>query len=255
MSWKTRLASVALGATAALLVAQEKPATTSTQTTQTTTQQNADGSTTTVTVTGEVVRYEPGRTIVIRDPNKGEITYTLEPSLTVPADVVVGRRVRIFTEPGDGSVKVQRITTITTSSLAASAPTDAIQESVSSTTTTGASRRQTTTTTQSSSAALAAPSAAQTSKTSQTVQTTKTTTFSGTVQAYEPGQSITVIGPGSKTTTYTITEESRLPEDVAVGKRVTVATTIVSGKPVVQSVRYRTTTKTTNTRTKTISPQ
>jgi len=253
MSWKMRLASVALGTVAAVLLAQEKPATT-TQTTQTTTQQNPDGSTTTVTVTGEVVRYEPGRTIVIRDPNKGEVTYTLEPSLTVPADVVVGRRVRIFTEPGDGSVKVQRITTITTSSLAASAPPDAIQESVSSATTTGASRRQTTTT-QSSSAALAAPSAAQTSKTSQTVQTTKTTTFSGTVQAYEPGQSITVIGPGSKTTTYTITEESRLPEDVAVGKRVTVATTIVSGKPVVQSVRYRTTTKTTNTRTKTISPQ
>ena len=253
MSWKTRLASVALGAAAAVLVAQEKPATTSTQTTQTTIQQNADGSTTTVTVTGEVVRYEPGRTIVIRDANKGEVTYTLEPSLTVPADVVVGRRVKIFTEPGDGSVKVQRITTITTSSVAASAPSDAIQESVSSTT--GAKGRQTTTTTQSSSAAAAAPSAAQTSKTSQTVQTTKTTTVSGTVQAYEPGQSITVIGPGSKTTTYTITEESRLPQDVAVGKQVTVATTIVSGKPVVQSVRYRTTTKTTNTRTKTISPQ
>lgn len=253
MSWKTRLASVALGAAAAVLVGQEKPATTSTQTTQTTTQQNADGSTTTVTVTGEVVRYEPGRTIVIRDPNKGEVTYTLEPSLTVPADVVVGRRVRIFTEPGDGSVKVQRITTITTTSLPASAPSEAIQESVSSTT--GASGRQTTTTTQSSSAAVAAPSAARTSKTSQTVQTTKTTTISGTVQAYEPGQSITVIGPGSKTTTYTITEESRLPEDVAVGKRVTVLTTVVSGKPVVQSVRYRTTTKTTNTRTKTISPQ
>lgn len=254
MSWKTRLASVALGAAAAVLVAQEKPATTSTQTTQTTTQQNADGSATTVTVTGEVVRYEPGRTIVIRDPNKGEITYTLEPSLTVPADVVVGRRVRIFSEPGDGSVKVQRITTITTSSLAASAPADAPAAPAASSTT-GASRRQTTTTTESSSAAVAAPAAAQTSKTSQTLQTTKTTTVSGTVQAYEPGQSITVIGPGSKTTTYTITEESRLPEDVAVGKRVTVATIVVSGKPVVQSVRYRTTTKTTNTRTKTISPQ
>ena len=61
--------------------------------------------------------------------------------------------------------------------------------------------------------------------TTRTTKTTKTTTVSGTVQAYQPGQSITIVGPGNKTTVYTIVDDSKLPQDVAVGKQVTMQTT------------------------------
>jgi len=74
---------------------------------------------------------------------------------------------------------------------------------------------------------------------------TKTTTVTvyGTVQSYEPGKSITVVGDDGTTTTYTITESSQLPKTVTVGKTVTVHTTTVSGAPVVQTVTYTTKTK------------
>ncbi|MFN2634248.1 MAG: hypothetical protein ABR610_12610 [Thermoanaerobaculia bacterium] len=255
MSWKTNLASIALASAAAVVVAQAPPAgsTSTTKTTQTTTQ-NPDGtstSTRTVTVTGEVMQYEPGHTIVIREPNKEPVTYTLDSGLTVPSDIQVGRRVMIYTEPADGSVRVARITTVT----APMPETDSNPQAMSSSQTTSSpqattsrsQRSKTTTTTSASGTDSGAPP--------QTMQTTTTraTSISGTVQAYEPGQSITVVGPNSKTTTYTITTDSQLPKDVAVGKQVTVQTTVVSGKPVVRSVQYKTTTKTVHT--KTVSPQ
>ncbi|MEP6802748.1 MAG: hypothetical protein ABJC07_12450 [Acidobacteriota bacterium] len=247
MSWKTNLASVALASATAVLMAQQQEApaagtTSSTRTTETTTQ-HPDGSTSTtiktVTVSGEVVTYEPGRTIVIREPNKGTVTYTLDPGLTVPGDIQVGRRVMIYTEPGDGSVRVSRITTVTAPAAAGGAASPQTMSTQSRTTST-----MSTTDTDSG-----APPA----QTMQTTTSTRMVSVSGTVQAYEPGQSITVIGPNSKTTTYTITTDSQLPKDVAVGKKVTVQTTTISGKPVVRSVQYKTTTKTVHTRT--VSPQ
>jgi hypothetical protein len=110
-----------------------------------------------------------------------------------------------------------------------------------------AASQQTTTTVE---GAQEAPAA-----TTQTTRTTKTTTVSGTVKAYEPGQSITVAGPGDKVTTYTITTDSQLPQDLAVGKTVSVQTAMVSGKPVVRSVTSKTTTTTKTTHAKTLSPQ
>ena len=71
---------------------------------------------------------------------------------------------------------------------------------------------------------------------------TTTTTISGTVSAYEPGQSITILQPNQQTVTYTITQESQLPQEVAVGKTVTIRTMKVKGSPVVKQV---TITKTT----------
>src|SRR5512141_3241839 len=50
------------------------------------------------TVDGEVVRYDPGHVIVVRGMDNKEITYTLTPSATVPAEVKVGRKVTLFTE-------------------------------------------------------------------------------------------------------------------------------------------------------------
>src|SRR5450755_1383146 len=91
MSWKLKLATVGIATAASVLMAQEAPTTTSQSTKQTT--QNTDGSTTTktTTVTGDVVQYEPGKSIVIRDPNSMTTTYTIDGGLVVPADVQVGR--------------------------------------------------------------------------------------------------------------------------------------------------------------------
>src|ERR1017187_592999 len=254
MNWTTRLASIGIAAAAASLTAQETPPpanTTQTQTqTQTTTEQRhhtaATGTTSissktkTPTVSGEVVRYEPGRTIVIRDPNSRTVTYMLDGGLTVPADVQVGRKVTIYSSPGDGSMRVQRITTVTSATAGGAMTTKTVVSDE-------AARESGQMTTQSSQ-----ESPARADGTTVTT-TTKTTRVSGTVRAYEPGQSITILGPGNKVTTYTVTTDSQLPVDVAVGKQVTIQTSIMSGKPVVRSVTYRTTTKTTQS--KTVSPQ
>ena len=65
-----------------------------------------------VTVDGEVVRYEAGQVIVIRGADNKEISYTLAPSVAVPVEVKIGRRVTLYTEPGtDGKAQlVSRVT-------------------------------------------------------------------------------------------------------------------------------------------------
>ena len=79
-----------------------------TQTTETTTRTEVQP----VVISGEVVRYEPGHVIVVRSRDAGEVSYTLMPSLTVPADVRVGRTVTLYTEPGEnGATLVKRVTT------------------------------------------------------------------------------------------------------------------------------------------------
>ena len=54
-----------------------------------------------VTVVGEIVRYEPGHVIVVRDSANKEVSYTLTPTVTVPAGVEVGKRVTLYTTRGD----------------------------------------------------------------------------------------------------------------------------------------------------------
>jgi hypothetical protein len=220
MQRKTGLVFAVLLAAAVTLTAQQATTTTST-------------TTKTTTISGEVVQYEPGKTIVIRDPNSKTVTYTLDSGLTVPAEVQVGRKVTVYSSPVDGSIRVQKITTYqSTSPDGNTQTTTEVKEEPGYTQGVGSTSN---------------PPPAQEGQTTQTTTTTKTTRVMGTVRAYEPGQSITILGPGSKTTTYTITTDSRLPTDVAVGKQVTVETSVVGGKPVARTVTYRTTTKTTKT--------
>ena len=69
---------------------------------QTETQTTTQTETKFITVDGEVVRYEPGKVIVIRGTDKAEVIYNLSPTVTVPADIQVGRRVTLYTEPVGG---------------------------------------------------------------------------------------------------------------------------------------------------------
>lgn len=61
-------------------------------------------------------------------------------------------------------------------------------------------------------------------------------TITGEVVKYEPGQFITIESPDHQTVRYTIAQDSQLPQDLAVGKTVTVRTTTVNGAPVARQV-------------------
>jgi sulfite reductase alpha subunit-like flavoprotein len=252
MRFRTVLVSAVFAGAAALAVGQDR--TTTTETKQTTVQ-NPDGSTSTTTITGQVIRYEPGSAIVIRRSNNTEATYKLDSELQVPSDVAVGREVTLVTQSQDGTVHIKKITTMSmptgsSGSMSSMSPPPASEDSK---TTSSREVQQTTETRSTASVAPAQEPPVPQEQTTQQTSTTRVTTVSGTVQAYEPGQSITIVGPNHKVTTYTISEGVQAPDTVAVGKRVTFTTTTVSGKPAVQSFTTKTTTKTT--RSKTVSPR
>lgn len=166
-----------------------------------------------ITITGDVVGYEAGKTIVVRSVDGQDVTYAIAPTLVVPAEVGVGRRVTIVTEPSEtGAVLVTRITT------------DAGPGGV-------------TTTTEKT---PAAPSA-------EHVKSQMTSVY-GTVTAYERGRSITLLRPNATTVTYVIDADSAVPSGLANGRKVVIRTITRPGveRPVVRKVSYsKTTTKKT----------
>jgi len=186
--------------------ASVKAAAQTTQTTQTETKY--------VTVEGEVVRYEAGHVIVIRGTDNKETTYTLSPSIAVPAEVQVGRRVTLFTEPGrDGATQlVSRVTTTNVTSE-------------------GDVKRTTEDTRH-------LPSGA-------TTRTT-TTTITGKVEVYEASKTLTLTQADGSKVTYVINEKSKVPADLVIGKTVSILplATAGPGEPVAQTITYVTTTTT-----------
>ena len=205
---------LALG-TAAL--AQDASSSSSQQTTTTSqsTQVTDDGvarTTKTTTVEGKVVRYEPGKNIVVLGPDQKEVTYTLATGVNAPADVQIGKEVSLSTEPGEnGAVMVHRITTRSVTS-------DGQIKTDTQTRTMDANGNQT---------------------------TTNATNITGTVSAFEPGKSVTFQLPDKKTVVYTIDNSSVVPSDIAVGKTYVVQTTRTSanGPLVVRKITTTTTTK------------
>ena len=165
-----------------------------------------------VTVDGEVIRYEPGRVIVIRGADNKEIVYTLAPTIVVPAEVKAGRRVTLYTEAGkDGGTQlVQRVTTTSVT------PEGNVRSTTEDTRT--------------------LPSGV-------TTRTT-TTTLSGTVAAYEAGKTLTITRFDGSKVTYLINEKSTVPADIVIGKTVTILPAAGPGEPVAQTITYVTTTKT-----------
>lgn len=206
MKWRSLFLAVVTASAATLLAAQEV-------TTKQTTVQNSDGSRI-VTITGEVVKYEPGQTIVIRQPDQRIMTYTLSPSASLPEDIRVGRTVTISTEPSSNGSGPAVVTRVTTTSMTPEG--------------------QTKTTTEKT----------EMSPSGDTTKTT-TTTIEGTVSSYEPGHFISIERPDHQTVRYTITQDSQLPQDLAIGKTVTIRTYTVNGAQVAKQVTVtRTKTKT-----------
>ena len=155
-----------------------------------------------VTVVGEIVRYEPGHVIVLRDATNNEVTYTLSPSLTIPTGVEVGRRVTLYTTRGDdGSTMVTRVSTSVT-------PEGDVKRVVERTHT----------------------------KASGETTTTTTTTINGTVQAYVPGSSVTITRADGTQVTYMINERTRVPEGLAIGRAIVLRPAVVSDDSLVAEV-------------------
>ncbi len=150
------------------------------------------------TVTGEVVRYVPERTIVVRESPGKETSYDLRPGATVPTGIQVGQKVTLYTEPGPGGYASEA--RITTTSIN---PEGQMERTVEET--------------------RIKPSG----------ETTKTTaiTVEGKVEAYQPGKSITVRHPDGSKFTYILSEGTRLPDQVLVGKTVT-----IRNVPVVETI-------------------
>ena len=172
-----------------------------------------------VTVDGEVIRYEPGKLIVLRGADSKEVTYTLAPSLVMPADIQVGRRVTLYTEPAanGGTQVVSRVTTT-------------------SVTPEGQVKRTTEDT-------RVLPSGATTK--------TTTTSISGKVASYEAGKTLTITKADGSKVTYLIDKTSRVPADLGVGKTVTILPlpTNDPGEPIAQTITV------TTTKTETAPPQ
>ncbi len=150
-----------------------------------------------VTANGEIVRYDAGKTIVLRQSDDRVVTWTLSPTLAAPADVRVGHRVTVFVEPdADGIVRVSRITNTAPAAMPPAAPASEAK--------------------------------------------TQVTTVYGTVTAYEPGRSLTVVPPGGSAVTYAIDGSSAVPGNLATGRRVVVGTTTRPGldRPIVRKVKY-----------------
>jgi hypothetical protein len=164
-----------------------------------------------VTVDGEVVRYEAGRVIVIRGADHKETVYNLSPSIVVPTEVKVGRRVTLYTEPGtDG--RTQLVSRVTTTSVT---PEGNVKSTTEDTRT--------------------LPSGA-------TTRTT-TTTISGKVAAYDAGKTLTITRFDGSKVTYVINEKSTVPADLVIGKTVTILPTAGPGEPVAQTITYVTKTE------------
>jgi hypothetical protein len=171
-----------------------------------------------VTTSGEIVRYDAGKTIVIRQSDDRVVTYELAPAVPVSPEIHVGRRVAITAEPAaDGVVRVTRVTPLGPDPVPAgpAPPTASVTPNAE------------------------IPSAAQTK--------TQTTTAYGTITAYEPGQSISILQPNGKTVIYAIDGDSALPSGIATGKTVVVRTITRPGatRPVLRKVTYSTGTATT----------
>lgn len=180
--------------------------------------QSSQGETKHVTVDGDVVRYEPGRLIVIRGADHKETVYTLAAGHVVPAEVKVGRRVTLYTEPGRAGA-MQLVSRVTTTSVTAEGNVKRITEDT-----------------------RHLPSG-------ETTRTTTTTT-SGRVEAYDTGKTLTITRSDGSKVTYLLNAKSKVPADLVIGRTVSIEplTTTGSDGPVAHTITYVTTTKTETVR-------
>ena len=267
MKWKAGFMAVALGAMSGALMARQATSSHSTL--------SANGA---QTVSGSVVQYSPGQSIVLRTADGKTTTYRINSNVQVPAGVAIGRDVTLSTQANGSQSVVTRVDVKTSNPADSSSPSSppssseasrqpvtytstetsspmAAAQSSSGTSSSGPSSTQSGSAGMSSGSGQSSaipPSSGLSSGTSPSAARSETTQssvlISGKVTAYQPKQSITIEQPGKGTVTYVIDTQSDLPQDIAVGKTVTITTRTVQGssKPVVRTVTTTTTTRKTS---------
>ena len=122
----------------------------------------------------------------------------------MPADIQVGRRVTLYTEPSStGTALVQRVVTT-------------------SVTPEGNTKRTT-----------------EETRTQDGVTTKTTTTeVSGKVEAYDAGKALTITRADGTRVTYVVDPQSKLPADLVVGRTVVIRPMIQNGREVARVVTY-----------------
>jgi len=155
-------------------------------------------------INGTVVLYTPKKTIVVKDADNHEVTYTLAPDATIPAGIAVGRTVSFSTAPGS------------TNQISKVVLKDVTPE--------GEERVRTRTT--------------ETSAAGTTV--TEETTIDGVVSDYQTSKSVTVERPDGSKVTYILDNTSTVPTDLAIGKRVMLRVSPMGEKRVVRRIIYST---------------
>ena len=229
-------------------MAQDPSANQSTTTTQSTTMHQT---TTARPISGRVVRYEAGKSIVVVGSDGREQTYQLTSSTSVPSDVAVGRSVSIVTEPsasGSGSAVVTRITTTSVGSDGSMKTETQTHVNDSNSSAANPSAAWESGAPQSSAEPMSSSQSSSQSTTTQSTTMSNDGTITGTVSAYEPGKSVTFVLPDKRTVVYTIDTSSNVPSDIAVGKTYSV-TTVKSTSGGNQMVVKKITTTTTKTTT------
>lgn len=173
---------------------------------QSTSYEQKTTTTRTTTFQGSVVSYVPGQSIVVREGDR-TVTYMLAPNVEAPPAIESGKTVTVTTDPANEKTVTKIVTT----------DTDEMGRPRSTTETREVDSRG-------------------------NMTTTKTTRVFGTVESYEAGKSVTIVKPNGDRVTYLITNDSRLPGGVGVGKKVTILTTpgTSASSPVVKSITITT---------------
>jgi hypothetical protein len=140
---------------------------------------------------GEVVHLERGKLIVVRTP-LGETSYTLSPTVFVPADLAVGKGVSIEFEPGTTGNQVRKLST-TTATFSPGTTTETFTQ-------------------------VTRPEDMGTA----TLVPATVPIVTGTVQSYVPGESVTIRDSKGSRFTYVLARDGGVPKYVIRGKRVTV---------------------------------
>lgn len=162
-----------------------------------------------VPVSGTLVAYDPGRTLVLRDVAGRETTYALGPGVAVPRDLSINRTITIFvTRPDSGPPSIVRV------ALGAGAPETPPPPPPS-----------------------PAPTPTATPPPGATADTRSETepvparggTLTGTVTGYVAGKAIAIRVPGGKELTFYLDPKAPVPKGLGVGRYVTVETEPLAG--------------------------
>lgn len=180
-------------------------------------------------VTGEVVSWEEGRNVTVRFGDGSQVTYPVASNIIFPPDIRGGGRITVTTMPIEGgAIKVTGLTTV----MPAPPPADAVHVEPTATSTVSGPKNST---------QKPGPRKPTTTAPSAIGAATRLATQSASiVTAYEKGKTLTVRRADGSLWTYRLAKNAEIPDDLAVGKQVSIETKVANRRRTVTKVSYKT---------------